>query len=393
MKVCFKNVDLIDGTGKGIQKNALILVEDGIIQAIYESNCKENLEGYSVVDLQDKYLMPGMIDCHTHIFVNADADAITQKFIYKEVDFIIIALKNLEKHLKSGVVFIRDVGGVEHFDIQLKKHIENGTVKGPDMYCAGKIVTMTGGHAHIVGREADGVDEVRKAVREQLKAGADVIKVISTGGVMTPGVDINAYQFNIDELKVAVEEAHKAGRKVCAHCHGTQGIKNSVQAGIDSIEHATLLDEEAADLMAEAGTYMVPTLSAPYYIIKHGEAGGIPKFAVDKAKEIGNQHIKSLNLAREKGLNIAMGTDSGTAFNKHGNSGFELCLLVEAGMSPMEAIVTATKNSSELIGIDEKYGTLEIGKFANFIVLDENPLDNIETIQKPKAVYKKGKLV
>ena len=393
MKTCFKNINLIDGTGKDIMNNAYIIIEDGIIKNI-GTKCSENcIEGCEVVDLKNKYVMPGMIDCHTHIFMDSEPDSISKMMTFTEVDYIITAIKNLEKQLKSGVTFIRDVGGLNHYDIKLKKHLQNGNILGPDMYCAGKVVTMTGGHGYYAGREADGVDEVRKAVREQLKAGADVIKVISSGGVSTPGVDVNAYQFNVDELKAAVEEAHKAGRKVCTHCHATQGIKNSVIAGIDSIEHTTILDEQGAEMMLKEGTYMVPTLVAPHFTAKNGEEGGIPKYAVDKAKEVGEKHTISFNLAMKKGVKIAMGTDAGTPFNEHGNSAYELYLMTEAGMSPMDAIVTSTKNSSELIGIDEKYGTLEVGKFADFIVLDENPLDNIETIQKPKSVYKKGKLV
>ncbi|MDP3385678.1 MAG: amidohydrolase family protein [Eubacteriales bacterium] len=390
MKTCFKNIRFIDGTGKDLRKNIQILVNDGIIQAIDEGASDDCPEDYLMIDMDNRYVIPGMIDCHTHIFLDAGVDFEIKNLTNTPVDDLVTAIQNLEKQIRSGVVFIRDVGGKHHYDIHLKKHIEKGTITGPDMYCAGKIVTMTGGHGHQIGREADGIDEVRKAVREQLKAGADVIKVISTGGVMTPGVDINAYQFNIEELKAAVEEAHKAGKKVCTHCHGTQGIKNSVVAGIDSIEHSSLLDEEAADMMASAGTYMVPTLSAPHNIIRYGEQSGIPKFVVEKTIEIGKRCYESFNLARKAGVSIAMGTDAGTPFNEHGSSAQELVLMVEAGMSPMEAIVTASKNSSELIGIDHLYGTLEIGKFANFIVLDDNPLDNIKSMRNPFAVYKKG---
>ncbi len=393
MKTCFTNVNLIDGTGKEILKGATLTTKNGVIEEIGIGKSCSCTEECNVVDLENKYVMPGMIDAHVHMFSDSDPDLFGKMVKYNEVDFIIMAIKNLERQLKSGVTFIRDAGGIKHYGIKLKKYLQDGTIKGPDVYCAGKIITMTGGHGHIMGREADGPDEVRKAVREQLKAGADVVKVISSGGVLTPGVDVNAYQFNVDELSAAVEEAHKAGRKVMTHCHSTQGIKNSVLAGIDSIEHTTLLDEEGAGMMAEAGTYMVPTLAAVHFIVVNGEEGGIPKSVVDKAKEVYEQHQESFKYALDYKLNIAMGTDAGTPFNLHGNSAFELFLMTKAGMSPMEAIVTSTKNSSELIGIDKQYGTLEVGKFANLIVLDENPLDNIETIQNPVAVYKKGNLV
>lgn len=392
MKKFFKNLNLIDGTGNDSLQDAYIIVEDGIIKEIGNERNKKFEEDCEIIDLEGKYLMPGMIDCHVHSFFNS-APNIAQLFsTLTPVDLILIAIKNLEKQLKSGVVFVRDVGAINYYDIQIKKYLQNGEIIGPDMYCAGKFVTMTGGHGHSVGREADGPVEVRKAVREQLKAGADVIKVMSTGGVMTPGVDVNAYQLNVDELKAAVEEAHKAGRKVCTHCHGTQGIKNSIIAGLDSIEHATLLDEEAIEMLVENGTYIVPTLVAPHFIVKYGVEGGIPKYAVDKAKQIIERHFESFNKAYKAGVKIAMGTDAGTPFNYHGKSAIELFLMTQAGMTAMDAIVTATKGSSELIGIEDKYGTLEKDKYANFIILSENPLENIETIQNPVSVYKKGKL-
>ena len=393
MKKHFINLNLIDGTGKDVQKNAYITVEDGVIKEIGIGSIEKSKEENNIIDLQGKYIMPGMIDCHVHTFLNSDPDTLSVILNSTPTDFIITAIKNLENQLKSGVTFIRDVGAVNYYDIQLKKYLQHGIILGPDMYCAGKLITMTGGHGHHFGREADGQDEVRKAVREQLKAGADVIKVMSTGGVITPGVDVNAYQFNIDELKAVVEEAHKAGRKVCTHCHGTQGAKNAVIAGIDSIEHATILDEEVIEMFIKNGTYIVPTLVAPYYIVKYGVESGIPKQAVDKAKEIIEKHFKSFNMAYKAGVKIAMGTDAGTPFNLHGESAYELYLMTEAGMSTMDAIVTATKVSSKLIGVEDKFGTLETEKYADFIVLSENPVKNIKTIQKPVAVYKKGNLV
>jgi len=394
MRISFNNVNLIDGTGNGIQKNVCIVVEDGIVKKICDNSDGVIGNVSDAVDLTGRYIMPGLIDCHVHIVSDASADPALALQRFSQIDFTMIAVKNLATLLKSGVTYIREVGDVHNIALGLKKYVQDGSIKGPGMHCANRIITMTGGHGHMIGREADGVDGVRKAVREQLKAGADLIKVVSTGGVMTPGVDVNAYQFNTDELKAAADEAHKAGRKICAHCHGTQGVKNSVIAGIDSIEHATILDEEAVDMMAAGGTYMVPTLVATYYIIENGEAAGIPAFAVDKAKEVAQKHIKSLEMAYRAGVPIAMGTDAGTPFNRHGiSSAVELELMVRAGMEAMDVIQTSTKSAAELIGIQSKYGTLELGKFADFMVLSENPLTNIKTVQCPRAVYKRGERV
>lgn len=393
MKTCYKNIKLIDGTGREILDNAYLLVEDGIVNETGRGLTGDIGEGSNIVDLEGKYVMPGLIDSHVHIGFSPTADT-SSFYVSSHTDFIVQAIRNLEALLKGGVTYIREVGGLDHLELGLRKYLMDGTIKGPGMLCAGKVITMTGGHGNFIGRESDGVDDVIRATREQLKAGADLIKIIATGGIITPGVDINAYQLNLDELTAAAKEAHKAGKKICTHCHGTQGIKNSIRAGIDSIEHATLMDEEAVDMAVKAGTYIVPTFSAMHFIVENGEKNGIPKYVVDKAKEVSKGHDESFRMAYEAGIKIAMGTDASTPFNVHGkSSAFELELMTRHGMSPMDAIVSATKISSELIGIEEKHGTLEAGKYADFLVLKENPLDNIKTIQDLVAVYQKGILI
>lgn len=393
MNTLFKNFNLIDGTGNAVIEDANMVVCDGKIEWI--ESATDSLGGeYSIVDLNGSYVMPGMIDCHTHITFPATANPAEMLITSNDVDFTMFAVKNLEKMLKNGVTYIREVGDYKHIGLRLKKHVLDGSIKGPNICSAGQLVTMTGGHGHQVGSIADGVEDVRKAVREQLKHGVDLIKVVSSGGVMTPGVNVNHYQFNVEELQVAVEEAHKAGRKVATHCHSTQGVKNSVIAGVDSIEHATILDEEAIHMMVDKGTYIVPTLVAPYNIVKNGEEAGIPKFAVDKAKEISVSHEQSIRMAYEAGVKIAMGTDVGTPFNVHGpSSAKELELMVGIGMKPMDVIVSATKTASELLGVEQTHGTLQAGKMADFLVLSENPLENIKTIQDLQAVYKNGEKV
>lgn len=216
---------------------------------------------------------------------------------------------------------------------------------------------------------------------------------MATGGVTTPGVEPGSPQLSMEEMKAAVEEAHKAGKKTASHAQGTQGIKNAILAGIDSIEHGIYLDDEAIELMIKNDVYLVPTLVAPYFIVEYGTEAGIPQYAVDKAKAVMDTHRESFAKAYKAGVKIAMGTDAGTPFNFHDGAPHELILMVKSGMSPMDAIVSSTKGSADCLGILDDYGTLESGKFADFLVLDDNPLDNLDTLFNINSVYKLGKKV
>jgi imidazolonepropionase-like amidohydrolase len=227
---------------------------------------------------------------------------------------------------------------------------------------------MTGGHGWPMSREADGETEVRKAVREQLKSGADVIKLMSTGGVLTPGVEAGAPQFTIEELKAGVEEAHKGGRKVCSHVQGTVGIKNALKAGIDSIEHGIFIDEETIALFLEYKAYLVPTLSAPHFILKNGLSSGIPAYAIEKTERVAEAHFASAKMAFQRGVAIVMGTDAGTPFNL-----------------PMESIISATTTAARLLGMEE-VGAVEVGKLADLIVVNGNPLDDITILQQQERI-------
>lgn len=389
MKTCFKNFTLIDGNGGAPLANAHLIVDAGMIQTIGTGDISPDC---TTVDLNGCYVMPGLIDCHTHIVNTPTIDYEAQP-TQDKVDVAVAMIKNLENLLRSGVVYIRDCGGYDHSDIAIKKHVQAGTVQAPDLHVCGKILTMTGGHAFFIGKEVDGADEMRKAVRVELKSGVDAIKVISTGGVLTKGSDVNAYQLNVDELRVAVEEAHKAGKKVCTHAHGTLGIKNAIRAGIDSIEHATLLDDEAIALAVAHGTYIVPTFAALHAMVKY-MPDTAPQAQKEAMQSLMESHSASIKKAYLAGIPIAMGTDSGTPFSTFGKgSALELELMHNCGMSTQDVITSATKTASELIGIQSQYGTLDVGKYANLLVLNQNPLDVIQTVQSPQAVYKKGVLV
>jgi imidazolonepropionase-like amidohydrolase len=247
-----------------------------------------------------------------------------------------------------------------------------------------------------MGQEADGPDEVRKAARAQIKAGADIVKLMATGGVMTPAVEPGSEQLTEEELRAGIQEAHKAGKKTATHAMGTQGILNALRAGIDSIEHGVYLNEEAISLMVKANIPFVPTLSALYHILTKGVAAGIPRFAVEKTLAVEPFHIESVQMAREAGIPIAMGTDAGTPFNTHGNNLGELERLVERGFTPIEALEAGTRIASEVLGLERQIGTIEVGKLADLVVVQGNPMDDVRGLLSEESVHlvmQGGKLV
>lgn len=277
--------------------------------------------------------------------------------------------------------------------MQIRDCIDSGLIQGPHMLCAGRCICMTGGHGWQDGIEADGKDECRKAARTLLKEGVDIIKIMATGGVMTKGVEPGSAQLTQEEMAVIIEEAHKAGRKTATHAQGTQGIKNALYAGIDSIEHGIFLDQECLDFMKEHGTYLVPTLVAPQCIVENGIEAGIADYMVKKAIYVKDAHVKSFKAAYAQGLKIALGTDGGTPFNYHNNTAYEMELMVKYGVDRMDILKIATHNSADCLGVLNEYGTLEVGKHADLVCLEENPLDDISNVRKIDKVIKDGVVV
>lgn len=391
--ILYKNFTLINGTGDVPVKDAHFIVQDKRIIRVGSGDILETEKDVEVVDLGGKTVMPGLINSHVHITMEPVADPVSIMENESVAKTTLRGVANLKKHLLSGTTFFRDLGAPNGIDLDLRDAVNSGLIQGPQFLAAGKCVTMTGGHGWFIGREADGVDETRKAAREQLRAGADVIKIMATGGVMTKGVEPGSPQLSMEEMESAVIEAHKAGKKTATHAQGTEGIKNAILAGIDSVEHGIFLDDEVIQLMVDRGVYLVPTLVAPYFIVENGIAAGIPQYAVDKSNYVMKFHIESFKKAYKAGVKIAMGTDAGTPFNLHSSAALELKQMAEYAMTPMESIVASTKSSADLLGILNDYGTLEEGKFADFLVLNENPLDNLDTLFNIDSVYKLGQKV
>ncbi|WP_411842529.1 amidohydrolase family protein [Salinicoccus sp. HZC-1] len=389
-KLFIKNVNLIDGTGSDVVKNTNVVVEDGRFKAI-DSDAKP-AEGDEVLDGRNRYMLPGMIDAHVHMMT--EFKPLEQRLVTPFSYNFYAATEYLNTTLNAGVTTVRDALGS---DLGLKKAIDDGLVAGPRMKISVNALTITGGHgdgfnysgvvtdlmqAHpgMPHGVCDGVEEVRKKTREMLRAGADVIKVHATGGVSSPTDHPKFTQFSLEELKVIVEEARfRNGVKVMAHAQGLEGVRQCVEAGIHSIEHGIFLDDEVCGQMKDQGTYLVPTLLAPVSVLEFSEELGMAQTAIDKSEEVMDYHKESFTRAYKAGVKIAMGTDAGVF--KHGTNLRELELMVECGMTPMDAIVASTQTSAECLGYTD-LGLVKEGYVADFIFLEENPLDNIGALKE-----------
>ncbi len=384
------NARLIDGTGRVWQRAAIHIADDRITTV---TDAEPDSTDEPALNLGGKTVVPGFINCHAHLCLDGSPDPITAWASRSLTENVLLAGKQAEATIKAGITTVRDLGGIDGVDLGLKKTINDGIINGPRMLVSGRVLCMTGGHGHVIGREVDGPDEARKGAREQLKAGADVIKVMATGGVMTPGVEPGSPQLTFEELRAAIEEAEKAGKLTATHAQGTTGIKNAVRAGIDSIEHGFFLDAEAIDMMLERGTFFVPTLAALYHIIEGGLESGIPSYVVEKAARASDAQLDSFRRAREAGVRVAAGNDGGTPFNTADNLSSELERMVDAGVSPADALETAHKTAAELLGLSGQIGTVEPGKLADLVVLDADPLADISAVRQVLMVFKDGQRV
>ena len=386
MAIAIQQVRLIDGTGALIEP-ATVIVREHRIAAAGPSRTVRLPRGATRINGRGLTLLPGLIDCHVHLCWRGEADVVKATQQETPTETLLKASRSAWQTLQAGVTTVRDVGSRDHSIFALKKAIEKGLTPGPRIIGAGLAICMIGGHlGRVIAREVEGVEQVRQAVREQIEAGADVIKVIASGGVLTPGTSPDQPQLTLEELRSAVEEAAAAGRKVAAHAHGAQGIKNAIIAGAHSIEHATLMDEEAAGLFEKHAVYMVPTLSA---LAKTGACRhgcGIPDDALDKAKAMTKRHQRSFRQAHHRGLLIAMGTDAGTPFNHHGGNAEELERMVALDMSPMEAILASTSAAARLIGIETQVGSIAPGKEADLLLVEGNPLQKIDVLGDPSRL-------
>jgi imidazolonepropionase-like amidohydrolase len=377
---------LYDGTLDAPRTNVVVTIEGERIASI------DPADGVRA-DREVAAVVPGLINAHGHLEMNGEAQSLTVHILRRPDERLLACIESARKGLRAGVTTIRDLGGSDRNAIAVRDAVRKGQIEGPTILAAGIPIVMTGGHGWWFGaREADSPWDVRKAVREQLKIGADCIKMMATGGVLTPGAVPGNDQLSEEEMRAGVLEARTHGLRVAVHAIGTNGIKNAIRAGVTSIEHGSLIDDEAIGLMKERGTTLVPTLNALMGIIENGEENGIPKYAVDKARKIGETMEQSLRRARKGGVRIAGGSDAGTPFNRHEDYAREIQLMTTMlEMTPREALHAATNVAAELLGVES--GRIAKGAPADLVLLDGDLERDTLTLFQPRGVVKAGRIV
>jgi imidazolonepropionase-like amidohydrolase len=388
---------LIDGRGGPPVSNAVILIDSTRITAV-----GANLPippGTSVIDLGEATVLPGLIDCHTHITAGNPGDYYEALFRRSPIDYAVAAPTFARRTLEAGFTSVRDVGSAEFIDVALRRAIDSGLVAGPRMQVATLAIGSTGGHNDIVGFSpyikfgqfsgvADGADEIRKLVRFEVKNGADVIKLIASAGVLSEEQSAGAPQYSQEEMNAAVQEAAQWGRKVAAHAHGAEAIKRAVRAGVASIEHGSLLDDEGIRLMKERGTYLVADIYNDDYILSEYKRLNYPEKILDKERQIGKAQRENFRRAVRAGVKIAFGTDAGVY--PHGLNGRQFAFMVRYGLTPMQAIQSATISAADLLGWSDRVGSVTPGHYADLVAVEGDPLADITLLEKVSFVMKGG---
>jgi imidazolonepropionase-like amidohydrolase len=381
---------LIDGTGaEPVRGRAVVVEGDRITQVVDDARAPRGRR----IDLSGCTLLPGLINCHVHLCFGAEADPVRALKDEPPALTALKALRRAQETVEAGVTTVRDLGGREYVELAVRRAIAEGLFPGPRILSAGRPVCMTGGHGNFIGREADGPDDVRKAVREQLKAGADVIKLIATGGVMTSGVEPGSPQLTLEEMRAAVEEATKAGRRTAAHAQGSTGIADAVEAGVTTIEHGIFLTDEIIAAMKRKGVFLVPTLAAPAAISAGGLAAGIPDYMVRKSDAVVAAHVASFRRAHHAGARIAAGADSGTPLNFHGSLLPELELMVKYGMTPLEVVHSATSVAADALGLAGETGRVAEGYAADLLAVAGQPAERIGALGEVRLVLARGAMI
>lgn len=398
---------MFDGASDSYREQVVIHVEGDRIKGVVDAREFIQPEGVRFIDLTGYTVLPGLIDCHTHLASRADRYDEINKFKDGPFRGAFNAVVNARTTLEAGFTTVRDVGSAAFLAVELRDTIDDGHVVGPRIIASGPGISMTGGHGDLNRyapqvrvrlypeerdfRIADGPDQVRQVVRAQIKHGVDVVKINASGGVLSRGDAPGAPQYSIDELRAAVEEAHAAGRKVAAHAHGAQGIKNAVRAGVDSIEHGSLIDEEGIALMKERGTWLVSDIYNDDYLLGKAIEFKLPQESIDKERLIGQLQRDNFAKAAKAGVKIAFGTDAGVY--PHGENARQFSYMVKYGLTPAEAIRAATSSAAELLGREHELGRIAPGYLADLIAVKGDPLADVSVLENVSFVMKGGVVV
>ncbi|NNF63247.1 MAG: amidohydrolase family protein [Acidimicrobiia bacterium] len=386
--VIIANARIVDGRGE-IAVDSDIHIEGSLITQIGKG---ELAPGAAVIDAGGRTVCPGLMNAHVHVCFDGSIDPEPAFQAEGDVEAALNALHRLVETLSRGVTTIRDLGGKETVTLSLGQAVARGQVIGPRIMAAGRVITMTGGHGHWMGVEVDGKDEARKATRTMIKAGAAVIKVMATAGMMTAGQRAGAPQLTVDEMRACVEEAHKAGLPVAAHVESRQGAANAIDAGVDSIEHGHGLDDELLNVMVANGVSLVPTIACDRAITRRGPEAGIPSFIVEDCARLAPSLEWALRRAIELGVTIAAGNDGGAPLTHPGDIVDELEVYVEMGMTPQDALSSATTATATLFGLAD-VGLVEPGQRADLLIVSGDPLSSISSLRNPDVVVAGGRVV
>lgn len=397
---------LFDATSETLRTNVVIVVEGERIQKVAPAAEVTIPDGANVLDLSNDTVLPGMIDCHTHITAAPHSDHYAEIYTFKDTPFdaAFNAVINSRTDLLAGFTSIRDVGSIAFAAVDARNAIKRGDFPGPRIVASGPMISITGGHGDLNNYApevsynwfpeqrgfaiADGVEQMRQTVRAQIKYDVDVIKVGATGGVLSKGDNPGAPSYTLDELKVAADEAHAQGRKIAAHAHGAEGIRRAILAGFDSIEHASLADDEDIKLAIQHGTYFDMDIYNDDFLLGEAVRLGLPQENIDKERRIGRLQRETFRKAVKAGVKMAFGTDAGVY--PHGDNAKQLATMVQWGMTPAQALRTITFNSADLIARSKDVGTIEPGKYADIIAVTGDPLQDITVMQHVGFVMKGG---
>ncbi len=389
MGIVLRNVHLIDVVNDHVKEKANIVIDGDTIVDIFYKDRAIDSDKYEVIDLEGCFALPGLIDLHTHLIWSGGSDPVR---VVEEEGIqvsLLHAAFNARKTLEAGITCVRDLGSNENATISLSTSVSHGYTPGPRIISSGCTIIMTGGHDPFWGKQADGQTELIKAVRKQVLKGAKVIKVSATGGVYgrQEGEDVGTAELTAEEIKVVCSEARRFGLKVAAHAISEEGIWNSIEAGVDTIEHGHFLTEAAMAKMKEKNIFWVPTL---YVYRQIAEGRNLPPYAVEKAKRIIEIHRQAFKSALASGVLIACGSDAGSPNTPHGALVNELEYMVEYGCEPLQALKTATFTAAQALGMEQDLGSLEIGKKADILVLTKDPTVNISNIRELRSVIAGG---